>query len=111
MQMKIELARLQSEIEAAKCAHIAINTGDVRVMANKPKFPRFDEKHYELDVYLERFEHFTVSQHWTREDWAVSLSPLLTGKALQVYTSMPSENAHDYDRLKVALLRRYKLTD
>ena len=52
----------------------------------------------------------TVS-HWNRQDWAVSLSTLLTGKALQVNTSMPSENAHDYDRLKVALLKRYKLTE
>ena len=80
-------------------------------MTNKPKLPTFDEKRDELDAYIERFERFTASQHWNREDWAVRLSPLLTGKALQVCTRMHSENAHDYDRLKVALLKRYELTE
>ena len=42
-----------------------------------------------MDAYLERFGHFAPVQKWTKDEWAVRLSPLLTGKGLQVYTSMP----------------------
>ena len=106
MRMKIELARIQLEIEAVTRAHTTPDTSDVWVMVNNPKLPTFDEKRDNLDAYLERFECFAVSQHWNREDWAVCLSPLLTVKALQMYTSMPSENAHDNDHLIVALLKK-----
>ena len=85
MGMTIDLGRIQLEIETATRAHITRDTGDVRVMVNKPKLPTYDEKRNELDAYLERFEHFAARQHWNREDCTVSLSPLLTGKALQVY--------------------------
>ena len=40
-----------------------------------------------------------------------SLSALLTGKGLEVYTSMPPEQAGDYPALKKAVLKRYQLTE
>ena len=39
-----------------------------------------------------------------------SLSPLPTGKGLQVYTSMPAGDSNNYEQLKAALLKRYRLT-
>ena len=68
MRMKIELARIQLEIEAAAHACTAPDNGHVRVMANEPKLQTFEEKCDELAAYLERFERFTVSQHWNKED-------------------------------------------
>ena len=59
--MKIELERIQLEIEAATHAHITPNTGDIRVTANKLQLPTFDEKCDELDAYFEKFERFAVS--------------------------------------------------
>jgi len=44
MRMNIELARIQLAIEAAARACTAPDTGDVRVMANGPELPTFDEK-------------------------------------------------------------------
>ena len=38
------------------------------------------------------------------------LSALLKGRALDVYSMMPTEYANDYDQLKDALLKRYQLT-
>ena len=73
----------------------------------KPKLPRFDEKHDDMDTFIERFERFAESQGWKRDEWAVCLSPLLTGKGLQVFSSMPSDEALNYDSLKRALLKRY----
>ena len=78
---------------------------------SRPKLPAFDEQKDDLDVYLERYERFTTSQEWDEgDDWAVSLNPLLTGKGLQVYSSMPPGDANNYDKLQTALLQRYELT-
>ena len=60
--------------------------------------------------YLGRFERFAESQKWKREHWAMYLSALLKGRALDVYSMMPSEQASNYDRLKDALLKRYQLS-
>jgi len=63
-----------------------------------------------MDSYLGRFDRFAESQKWKREHWAVYLSALLKGRALDVYSRMPPEQTDDYDRLKEALLKRYLLS-
>ena len=63
-----------------------------------------------MDSYLGRFERFAETQKWKREHWAMYLSALLKGRALDVYSRMPPEQAGDYDRLKDALLKRYLLS-
>ena len=63
-----------------------------------------------MDSYLGRFERFAETQKWKCEHWAVYLSALLKGRALDVYSKMPPEQTGDYDRLKDALLKRYMLS-
>jgi len=75
-----------------------------------PKIPYFEEERDFMDSYLGRFERFAETQKWKREHWAMYLSALLKGRALDVYSRMPSEQAGDYDRLKDALLKRYLLS-
>ena len=48
---------------------------------------------------------------WNKSTWATQLSPLLTGKAVEVYNRLWPEEAMDYERLKVALLERYDFTE
>ncbi len=79
--------------------------------SSRPKLPSFDEQRDDIDAYLERFERFAKSQSWTTETWAISLSPLLTGKGLDVYASMAPDEANNYEALKIALLKRYQLTE
>ena len=43
--------------------------------------------------------------------WAIKLSALLTGRAMNVYTRMLDTDANDYDKLKKALLTRYNYTE
>ena len=76
-----------------------------------PKLPKFDEQKDDMDAYIERFERFAESQDWNQATWAVNLSSLLTGKGLEVYTSMPPTEASNYQALKVAVLKRYQLTE
>ena len=64
-----------------------------------------------MGAYIERFERFARSQGWREDTWAVSLSSLLTGKGLEVYTSMPPEQADVYPALKKAVLKRCQLTE
>jgi len=77
-----------------------------RAVGKVPKMPYFDEERDFMDSYLGRFERFAETQKWKREHWAMYLSALLTGRALDVYSRMPPEQAGDHDRLKDALLKR-----
>ena len=38
-------------------------------------------------------------------------SALLSGRALEVYSRLSEEAAQDYDRVKLALMKRYDLTE
>ena len=79
--------------------------------AKIPRLPEYKEGKDSMDAYLERFERYADSQKWLKEDWAINLSALLTGKSLDVYSRMPQAFANDYTKLKEALLKRYQLTD
>jgi len=71
----------------------------------------FDEMD-DMDSYLHRFERYAELQGWKRDDvWAVFLSALLKGRALDVYAWLPPEQSKDYEVLKTALLKRYALTE
>ncbi|XP_033726122.1 uncharacterized protein LOC117315829 [Pecten maximus] len=109
MQTDIEMARLKMEQERSEMSRS--NSEEARSRSLRPKLPKFDEQKDDMDAFLERFEKFAIAQKWNTDNWAVSLSPLLTGKGLQVYSSMPSTQIDDYDELKKALLRRYDLTE
>ncbi|XP_078666715.1 uncharacterized protein LOC144908750 [Branchiostoma floridae x Branchiostoma belcheri] len=82
-----------------------------RARAKTPKLPPFVDGKDEVDAFLQRFERFASSNGWREEVWASNLSALLTGKALEVYSRLSNEDAQDYDKVKVALLKRYNLTE
>jgi len=75
-----------------------------------PKMTPFDERD-DMGSYLHRFERYAEIERWKKDDWAVYLSALLKGKALDVYARLPPEHAQDYEVLKQALLKRYALTE
>ena len=64
-----------------------------------------------MDAYLHRFEDYAVVQGWAEDKWAVNLSALLKGNALETYYRMDTEDRKDYKKLKAALLRRFGLTE
>jgi len=72
--------------------------------------PYFDEERDFMDNYLRRFKKFATCQRWNRADWALYLSALLKGRALDVYSMLPADQANNYDQLKAALLKRYQLS-
>ena len=60
---------------------------------------------------LRGFERYASIAGWQQDTWAVRLSPLLTGKALDVYFGLFSKDARDYDKLRKALLQKYDFTE
>jgi len=85
----------------------SVASGHTRQMigAKGPKTPCFDERSDDMDSFLHRFEVYADSQRWSKGQWAVYLSALLKGKALEVYSRLPVKDAQDYEILKDALLK------
>ena len=103
-ERKHELEKLQYQSKVQSTSRQVTST------VQTPKLPPFVEGRDEMDSYLLRFERFARAAEWEKDQWAVSLSALLTGKALDIYYRMDVEESSDYDDLKQALLRRYGLT-
>ena len=85
--------------------------GSVENVMRTPPLPSFVDRKDNLDKYLLRFEKYASVAKWNRSTWATQLSPLLTGKAVEVYNRLSPEEAMNYERLKVALLERYDFTE
>ena len=43
--------------------------------------------------------------------WAIMLSALLTGRALEIYARLPISEASDFSKVKAALLKGYNQTE
>lgn len=72
--------------------------------------PPFDARRDDLDAYLLRFERVAAAQKWPEDKWAVGLSTCLTGDALSVIGRMTPEDSLDYEKVKLALLQRFRFT-
>ena len=75
-----------------------------------PKLPAFNESKDQMDAYLNRYERYAKAQKWPESTWAINLSALLTGKALETYSRLTEDESMNYDKLKKALLERFLLT-
>ena len=53
-----------------------------------PRLPCYEESRDQIDSYLLRFEKYATVNNWSRSDWAIHLSALLRGKALDVYSRL-----------------------
>ena len=111
-EFKCQLQDRQHEDELERLeAQKALTQPRETIKVKSPKIPAFNEGKDEMDSYLLRFERYATAQKWEPDTWATGLSALLQGKALDVYALMPKEDALNYDKLKVALLKRYELTE
>ena len=72
----------QHELQMSELLNERVNGG------KSPKLPSFVDGRDDHHNYLQRFERFARVNNWSEEDWAVSLSALLTGRALDVYLLM-----------------------
>lgn len=64
----------------------------------------------DVEHFLTTFERMAQVCRWPRDEWAVRLVPLLTGKARSAYVLMDIEDSEDYDKVKAAILAKYEIT-
>ncbi|XP_062588592.1 uncharacterized protein LOC134250255 [Saccostrea cucullata] len=107
-ELKREALELSLKETESKGAKSVISDGS---LAKFPKMPYFDEVKDDIDSFLRRFERYAIAQKWNEGMWAVNLSALLKGRALDVYALLPQEKALDYAVLKTTLLRRFEKTE
>ncbi|XP_041470756.1 uncharacterized protein LOC121420251 [Lytechinus variegatus] len=106
LELQLELAKAKQDGTSDPGGQSSSN----RSSARTPKLPAFNDGKDDIDAYLHRFERYAIGQGWKKEDWAMNLSALLSGKALDVYSRLPDRDASDFDELKAALLQRYDYT-
>ena len=76
-----------------------------------PKLPYFDEKTDQMDSYLTRFESYATACKWDPAMWALYLSALLKGRALEVFVRLSKDDQSDYEQIREALLNNFNLTE
>ena len=103
---KMELLEAQSRLSIPPSRELNQQTS-----LRTPKLPYFEVEKDDMDAYLQRFERYALAQKWPPDQWAINLSALLKGKALEVYSRIPPEEALEYDVLKEALLKRFEMTE
>ena len=111
-ELKIKEMELQAQQAQAQATISSATTPPPRNKdAKSPKLPSFIDEKDELDSYLLRFERYAENASWEKDTWAIKLSALLTGRAMDVYTRMSDADASDYDKLKKGILTRYNYTE
>ena len=113
-KLRLESERLNEQRSASsEDQHAALSQASQNAVAitKAPVLPGFVDGKDNLDSYLLRFERYATVAGWERFDWAARLSPLFSGRALDVYSGLSDEQARDYDKLQKALLQTYDFTE
>ena len=79
------------------------------VSNQQQKLPTFEEGQ-DVDIFLRSFEKMAGLHKWPRDQWAIRLVPLLTGKTLEAYARLSEDSSGNYNLIKDAILKRYQLT-
>src|SRR6218665_2225944 len=91
-----------------------LGQGDVRTehrgTIRDVQMPLYDQSE-DLDIYLNRFELTCSALKISKDLWVLALIKSLKGQALEVHERMRAEDAQDYDKLKIELLKRFRLTE
>ena len=101
-EIKVQMAKIEADKELAlkemelqaQQAQVQATTSSATTPpprnkdAKSPKLPSFVDEKDELDSYLLRFERYAENASWEKDTWAIKLSALLTGRAMDVYTRM-----------------------
>ncbi|XP_069192254.1 uncharacterized protein [Procambarus clarkii] len=69
--------------------------------------PKFNER--EVSKFFAAFEKVAASLEWPRENWAIMIQSVLTGKAQIAYSTLSLDDSGDYDKAKKVVLMAYQL--
>ena len=87
-----ELKKLELEAQIAKAS--SKDSPSSQNSATKIKLPPFDDRIYEIDAYIFRFE-VHAQKYWTRDEWGTYFILLLRGRALTYFGELNPEDTLD----------------
>ena len=114
-QRKLDAERLEAakkrdhELALAKLRKDSNETNGSKELFPGLKLTKFQDGKDEIDDFLKRFESMGELQKWKATDLHVYLGSILSGKALKIYVSLPTDVQKDYVQLKEALLKGYSV--
>ena len=122
LKAEIEMERMRTEVRKAELAAEAsrsrtdVRTGDEEIRGvscnyKNFKMPVFDENSTDFEAYCRRFELTATAYKVPVEFWGMVLAKCLQGSPLEVYQRLSDEDCCNYEALKNALRKRYKLTE
>ncbi len=99
-QMQLDMERIRLEAVSDKPAP--------KVIDREPHLARLEDSD-DIEHYLLTFERLAEVYQWPKEDWAIHLIPLLTGKARAAFVAMDPSRTQDYDFVKTSILKKYEI--
>ena len=110
-RMELEKARIEQEKRLREIDLVRRRCGgshDSFEVAKQARLvPKFEEAN--IDEYFVHFERTALNLRWPRECWSMLLQTVLTGKAQRAYAILLMENCADYELVKEAILKSFKL--
>ena len=83
-------------------------SGSERVKPPKPTLQKLSTWN-DIESYLDMFERVARQEGWPDNTWAAQLAGLLSGDALDAFTSVPAEAAWNYVQVREAILARFEV--
>ena len=78
----------QMQLDMERISHGAVSDKPApRVIDREPRLARLEDSD-DIEHYLLTFERLAEVYQWPKEDWAIHLIPLLTGKARSAFVAM-----------------------
>ena len=114
LELEFQLKQHKQQLEHERELHKTKKDNSSRdsiTIPQAPQLPMFVDGTDDMNSFLERFERIAKIQGWESENWAIMLSTLLSGTALDVYARLSSADAMNYKLVKMALLKRYNMTE
>lgn len=97
------------QLDMERISHGAVSDKPApRVIDREPRLARLEDSD-DIEHYLLTFERLAEVYQWPKEDWAIHLIPLLTGKARAAFVAMDPSHTQDYDVVKTAILKKYEI--
>src|SRR6218665_1217211 len=109
-EMEFHLAQEQGNAERQNIIGQGDSRSDHRGNIIDVQMPTHDQSE-DLHCYLNRFELTCNPLKISKDLWVLALIKSLKGQALEVHERMKAEDAQDYEKLKVELLKRFRLTE
>src|SRR6218665_3558961 len=109
-EMEFRLAQEQGNAERQNIIGQGDSRLDHRGNIRDVQMPTYDQSE-DLHCYLNRFELTCNTLKISKDLWVLALIKSLKGQALEVHERMKAEDAQDYEKLKVELLKRFRLTE